>query len=316
MDMNTDTIPEAEKAANIVANRANIGTDDIYCRNDFAIVISQACEKYAASQVEKLQTKFLDSLLTKLESRGIDATNWNGDKEPAELIADGIEAAFRLAKVACIETAEAAIAENCKTISARDATIATLQKAAAEANEIRLRNHDLRAETLKWSERCKATEAEVAELKKRLSAQKLGDMTIEETRRADAAELALEQLRKEHYAAGVWLCPKCSFTQFKNILYVGNATVAADPTILDMACPNDGELMRRVTWKERCEDIAKACEGQIKRAVAAEDQLTLLQQDVRPLVFSLREMTNTFPELKESKKQLETFLAKHPEFKT
>ena len=60
------------------------------------------------------------------------------------------------------------------------------------------------------------------------------------------------------YAPGQWECPKCKFYQVMNILAVNQGMVAADTKIAD-PCPNDGELMRRVTWKEICASQDKFC---------------------------------------------------------
>lgn len=70
---------------------------------------------------------------------------------------------------------------------------------------------------------------------------------------------------------GCWSCQKCGFVLQKSILHAGSGSISANNEPFNEPCPNDGTLMRPLTYRQAFEDIAKTCEGQIKRAVAAEE---------------------------------------------
>ena len=88
-----------------------------------------------------------------------------------------------------------------------------------------------------------------------------------------------EAIKSERECPGVWVCDKCGFTQFKSILHTQNGAISTDARPHLEPCPNDGRDMRPVTWKERCEDLAKICEGQILRAVKAEARIVQLEHE-------------------------------------
>jgi hypothetical protein len=83
----------------------------------------------------------------------------------------------------------------------------------------------------------------------------------------------LGNLEKDQFVPGEWYCPKCGFECYKRLLSAKTMNVAADTTIADEACPNDGELMLQQTWKWKVESLAKAFKTQVQRAVAAESHL-------------------------------------------
>lgn len=62
---------------------------------------------------------------------------------------------------------------------------------------------------------------------------------------------------------GAWRCPRCNFTLQLNVIYVNG--IAADTTIADRACPNDGELMLPLTWREANEEIYAAYVKEVQR---------------------------------------------------
>jgi archaellum component FlaC len=104
-------------------------------------------------------------------------------------------------------------------------------------------------------------------------------------------KIQLQEIQASVYAPGVWLCPKCSFTQFKSILYVKSGSIASDLSQHKEPCPNDGAEMQRVTWKERATDVASVCEQQIQRAVKAEEQIASLTKQVEELTAKLNSIT-------------------------
>lgn len=82
----------------------------------------------------------------------------------------------------------------------------------------------------------------------------------------------IAELEAQWHVPGCWYCKKCGFVQFRNILHAQNGAISADTTVADMACPNDGELMHPVDWRDRAKDIASVCEQQIQRATDAEQR--------------------------------------------
>jgi hypothetical protein len=80
----------------------------------------------------------------------------------------------------------------------------------------------------------------------------------------------LESLRQAQYVPGVWQCRTCNFVQVKSILAVNLGEILADRETHMDPCPNEGDVMFPVTWKEYYEQAAKAFESQVARAVAAE----------------------------------------------
>lgn len=58
------------------------------------------------------------------------------------------------------------------------------------------------------------------------------------------------------YIPGVWACNQCKFQLIASNLYVQDGTIGPDTDTVPL-CPNDGTLMRRVTWKERVSGLDK-----------------------------------------------------------
>lgn len=58
------------------------------------------------------------------------------------------------------------------------------------------------------------------------------------------------------YVPGTWVCPQCGFVQENLTLHAltGAVTVRADPAL---PCPNDGEFMRRLTWRDHARELEK-----------------------------------------------------------
>lgn len=81
------------------------------------------------------------------------------------------------------------------------------------------------------------------------------------------------------YAPGDWACPTCGFVESKRTLhaptgYVGVSDAAALP------CPNDGQFMARLTWKQHATNVQAIAEDLLQRAVTAEHQRDALAEDV------------------------------------
>jgi DNA-binding MarR family transcriptional regulator len=59
---------------------------------------------------------------------------------------------------------------------------------------------------------------------------------------------------------GSWECPQCGFIHNRNELDIKGASVGPNDEPLAHRCPNDGQYLRRETWKERCGKLVASCE--------------------------------------------------------
>ena len=57
---------------------------------------------------------------------------------------------------------------------------------------------------------------------------------------------------------GCWVCPQCGFALNRNDLDIKRA--GTGPNDEPFLCPNDGQLLKPETWKERCGKLAGSCE--------------------------------------------------------
>lgn len=62
----------------------------------------------------------------------------------------------------------------------------------------------------------------------------------------------IERYKVNHYMPGAWVCDKCGFGLYKRVLAMSVGEVFVDNADVDERCPNDGQQMRRKTWKEVC----------------------------------------------------------------
>lgn len=72
---------------------------------------------------------------------------------------------------------------------------------------------------------------------------------------------------------GAWACDKCHFVLQKNVLYTCDGSVSADMSLLNVVCPNDGQLMRPLTWREANEELYERAVKEIARSRELEAQL-------------------------------------------
>lgn len=76
---------------------------------------------------------------------------------------------------------------------------------------------------------------------------------------------------------GVHKCHKCGFIQTTKILHPDTGRVGMDTTVADRACPNDGQLMIPLTWKEQAEGLERIAAEYLTRINAANIALSQLQ---------------------------------------
>lgn len=83
---------------------------------------------------------------------------------------------------------------------------------------------------------------------------------------------AVTALQIDQWIKGQWKCHQCNFVLSKNVLSVRDGNIYANAEPFNEVCPNDGQAMKPLTYKESYEDICKCCEQQVERAVKAEQQ--------------------------------------------
>lgn len=87
---------------------------------------------------------------------------------------------------------------------------------------------------------------------------------------------ALAQLQVDQWIKGQWKCPKCEFVLSKNVLSMRDCNIYANAEPFNEVCPNDGQAMKPLSYKESYLDICKCCEQQVERAVKVEQERTSL----------------------------------------
>lgn len=70
---------------------------------------------------------------------------------------------------------------------------------------------------------------------------------------------------------GLWRCPRCNFVCVRSSLNALDGSITANYEEPD-PCPNDGEHLNRVTWREHADDMEARCAEQMERAAQAEKE--------------------------------------------
>lgn len=70
---------------------------------------------------------------------------------------------------------------------------------------------------------------------------------------------------------GLWRCPRCNFVCVRSNLNALDGSITANYEEPD-PCPNDGEHLNRVTWREHADDMEARCAEQMERAAQAEKE--------------------------------------------
>lgn len=63
---------------------------------------------------------------------------------------------------------------------------------------------------------------------------------------------------QEPVMPGAWTCEKCGFVLQKNVIVTRAGKIYADPSPLNEVCPNDGTLMKPLTWRKANDDLFSA----------------------------------------------------------
>jgi len=96
------------------------------------------------------------------------------------------------------------------------------------------------------------------------------------------------------YLPGTWKCDACDFTLSKDIINAQTGEVGVDPDKKREACPNDGTLLRRVSYQEAFRD---ACDIGMKHAQDArqlEADLTASREEAKRLREALEPFVRAF----------------------
>jgi ribosomal protein L37AE/L43A len=106
---------------------------------------------------------------------------------------------------------------------------------------------------------------------------------VEQTRVRDRmAELELKQC-----VPGAWVCPKCAFECHKAVINPQSGAVGIDTREHYEICPNDMTAMKRLTWKEHAEGLARVAEQVLIERTALRTKLASMPSD-RSLLDKLR----------------------------
>ncbi len=73
------------------------------------------------------------------------------------------------------------------------------------------------------------------------------------------------------WVPGQFECPKCMFRLSSNILSASTGAVAVDRKAKPEQCPNDGEIMKRVTWQQLADDYGDAATRYARRVRQLEE---------------------------------------------
>lgn len=79
------------------------------------------------------------------------------------------------------------------------------------------------------------------------------------------------------YVPGDWYCPMCGFRVHKRILNPVNLAIGIDTSEVAEACPNDGEQLQPLTWKQDCEDANKVALNLMKQLQRQQERLDELE---------------------------------------
>lgn len=72
---------------------------------------------------------------------------------------------------------------------------------------------------------------------------------------------------------GAWYCPQCDFRLQKSVLHASSGTITANTSPLNEICPNDGQMMKPLTWRKANEDWSKLLDRKIDESKILESQL-------------------------------------------
>jgi hypothetical protein len=97
----------------------------------------------------------------------------------------------------------------------------------------------------------------------------------------EAHSVEMNAIQAEHeatlYLPGQYKCAKCGFELTKSILYVKSGGIGPDLSQPE-PCPNDGEIMRRVTWQEASQSNYRFAKELLDKRDELESKVAALTQ--------------------------------------
>lgn len=79
---------------------------------------------------------------------------------------------------------------------------------------------------------------------------------------------------------GEWVCPKCNYFETRVILNPATGRSGPNPTPA-LPCPNDGEFMVPLTWKQHALDLRKMLDGFIARTLTQHEAYVVLDSEYK-----------------------------------
>jgi len=60
---------------------------------------------------------------------------------------------------------------------------------------------------------------------------------------------------KDAEMPGAWICDKCKYELHNKVILTNDGSIRANTSPINHPCPNDGQLMRPITWREMNERL-------------------------------------------------------------
>jgi len=94
-----------------------------------------------------------------------------------------------------------------------------------------------------------------------------------------ASDAIYRCIESEIFVPGEWVCPRCSFRLHRRVMSASDGSVGVDTDPESEPCPNDGEQMQRLTWKQDAEEANRVALALMKELRAARERL----EDLEPV---------------------------------
>lgn len=100
-----------------------------------------------------------------------------------------------------------------------------------------------------------------------------------ETVNAGLTEILSDFRRQLTEIPGEVVCPKCRFRLHRRVLRADTGQIYIDASpVTDEPCPNDGEIMRAITWEEDANETALVLLDIVRQLRSAQERLDELEK--------------------------------------
>lgn len=189
-----------------------------------------------------------------------------------------------------------------------DAFLETVKQAIASPRTpggVKAAYEELLAQNRALSDRLAAAQGKVDEQNAQLAKAALHIEQLEQ--RLAEVEREKQEAIESIYAPGSWSCPVCQFAQVNSVICATSGRVRADTESVPL-CPNDGALMKRVSWKSYVASYEKTLDEKIQHLTDAQATIARLTQEREGLdvrVDSLRKhLSSTITERNQLEQQV------------